>query len=433
MAITKEQREDARRGRPDVDLSGWAASRGLEFMGQKSALNYLGAFTWSPALQYNAVRGQLPGGERGVLLHQVQPWSEIDAQGLTDPTGGVGARGMVPRLGDIVRGMNPLAEEPERWVMIPHTAAAVRVPEATGAIFGLSVARTHEPHQKQREPWRGVPAGRGWTASCRKHSDETIVRQVLDGPVREALQGELGPLFEIHIEYGLVKVSQQHFLKRPEELDAFAQRVCTLARGVRQICATRPPQPFDVTLPPPNWLPAVEANPGGTHVLDPPFTDPTKVVAVARERNLALEDAHAFHRAFPQLPVPGEAFAVFRGELPRTGLSGRLLCCAERRMRVPTDLEQAVDAPVGGPVGSDVALLPVRRDAPATGDVDGERVERLRVVVRDGVLTVWTLRALYAADGSSRGYFHARGELLDELSAQTVELARQRGLLDGSR
>jgi hypothetical protein len=139
-------------------------------------------------------------------------------------------------------------------------------------------------------------------------------------------------------------------------------------------------------------------------------------VQIADEREMAVEDPRAFHAAFPGLNVPGEAFGVLRGRLPGMALTGRLLCCAERRMSLPDDFRKFLTNP-GGAAGSDVAVVAVRRDAPATapaGEVDGD----IRVAVADGVLTAWRTRKSWQADG----------EALDRLAADVAAIVRRRGL-----
>jgi hypothetical protein len=57
--------------------------------------------------------------------------------------------------------------------------------------------------------------------------------------------------------------------------------------------------------------------------------------AIARERGLASEDPFEFHRAFSDLPVPGEAYGVMRGTLPGTSLFGRVVAGVERKIGGP--------------------------------------------------------------------------------------------------
>ena len=76
-----------------------------------------------------------------------------------------------------------------------------------------------------------------------------------------------------------------------------------------------------------------------------------KIVEIADERGLAVEDPMSFHPAFPGLNFPGEAFGVMHGRLPGTTLVGRLLCCAERRMDMPEDFQKFLTNP-GGQAGA---------------------------------------------------------------------------------
>ena len=60
---------DARRARPDVDLSAWAAARGLSFRGGNAQGGHLSVTSpWSADLLFNVVRGRWPGGTDGVRV-----------------------------------------------------------------------------------------------------------------------------------------------------------------------------------------------------------------------------------------------------------------------------------------------------------------------------------------------------------------------------
>ena len=59
----KELIADGFRGAPDVDLKDYAAARGLEHRGQTTQLGMIGAMPLSEELQFNVLRGTLPGGE----------------------------------------------------------------------------------------------------------------------------------------------------------------------------------------------------------------------------------------------------------------------------------------------------------------------------------------------------------------------------------
>jgi hypothetical protein len=166
----------------------------------------------------------------------------------------------------------------------------------------------------------------------------------------------------------------------------------------------------------PQWLAEVRRRPGKKHTLWPIGALVERVVQVADERRMAVEDPRVFHAAFPDLNIPGEAFGVLHGRLPGTTLTGRLLCCAERPMVLPDDYRQFLTDP-GGPAGSDVAVVPVSPDAPATG-VEGEVEGDLRVAVGDGVLTAWRLRPTWQPNG----------EALDRLAADVAAVVHRRGL-----
>src|SRR5690349_23835734 len=91
---------DARRGHPDVDLSGYAAARGLEMLG-----------SGNEQLQFNVLRGTLPGGEQGMLFHHVLPVPvSVDGSGeglvgcVYKPPGGKF------RMRDLLGGLIPFAD-----------------------------------------------------------------------------------------------------------------------------------------------------------------------------------------------------------------------------------------------------------------------------------------------------------------------------------
>jgi len=253
--------------------------------------------------------------------------------------------------------------------------------------------------------------------AVRKHSGEATVERLLRGPIRELLSVQQGLGFEIRIEYGQVIVSRQDFLKRDEDLDALVAAAEALARAVRHICApATATRSLAVPLPPPQWLAAVRRRPDDKHTLWPIGALLERVVQVADERELAVEDPLAFHCSFPSLNLPGEAFAVLRGRLPGTALTGRLLCCAERPMVLPADYRTFLTDP-GGPAGCDVAVVPVEADDAATpweGEVDGD----LRVAIAGGALTAWRLRPSWQANGPA----------LDRLAADVAAVVRRRGL-----
>src|SRR3954471_14290255 len=75
MAV-KELIADGLRGRPDVELRDYAATRRLSHRDHSTQLPYLYAFPCSEELQFNVLRGTLPGGEEGVLFHEVKVFDD---------------------------------------------------------------------------------------------------------------------------------------------------------------------------------------------------------------------------------------------------------------------------------------------------------------------------------------------------------------------
>ena len=156
---------------------------------------------------------------------------------------------------------------------------------------------------------------------------------MLDGPIRELLSVQQGLGFEIRIEYGQVIVSRQDFLKRDEDLDELVATAEALAGAVRDICVPcAGSRPLATRIPPPEWLASVRRHPRKKHTLWPPGARVEKVVEIADERGMAVEDPRSFHVAFPELNIPGEAFGVLNGRLP-----------GHRAQRAPALLRGAAD------------------------------------------------------------------------------------------
>src|SRR5918992_2518072 len=63
--------EDARRRRPAADLRPYAQSRGLEYLDSRNPMGYWGVVPADERLQFNVLRGVLPGGRHGILFHHL--------------------------------------------------------------------------------------------------------------------------------------------------------------------------------------------------------------------------------------------------------------------------------------------------------------------------------------------------------------------------
>ena len=423
---------DGNRGHPDVDLGGWAQRRGLEYRGGRPQSGYLNVTCpWSEDILFNVVRGRLPGGEYGVLCHEnrLRTYDAEDGRVFGGkilrgrPTVGGTVANVVSGTLDFVAGAG-FPTGSVGVVAVPYTVAGVRAAHL-GSITGLHVARRFE-QPPQDENLMGTWRARGldelglpdWRAGIRMHSDTVVVDRLLAGPLAELLRGELPLGFELMIQFGQVRVAQQTYVKRDDLLDRLAEIASWTAAVVSDACAPgHGPIPLELSLEAPAWLPAVRRQMHEANTLWPIGARLETVVQVADERGLEIEDSRAFHRAHPDLNVPGEAFAVLRGRLPGTELTGRLLCCAERKMWIPQEAQRVLTNP-GGRVGCDVAVVAVRPDAPATAP-EGELEGDLRIAIWDGVLTTWRQRPRWQADGAS----------IDRLAADTAAVVSDRQLM----
>jgi hypothetical protein len=183
--------------------------------------------------------------------------------------------------------------------------------------------------------------------------------------------------------------------------------------------ASAHPQPFGTELPAPPWAEKIERAPEDTFMgID--SQDLGGFHAIAKERGLASEDPYEFHRAFPDLPVPGEAYGVMRGTLPGTSITGRVVAGIDRIVSGPPAYwDRVLDQLPHGPTGSDTVLIPARPDVPDAHPEIGMPWGDGGFAVRRGVLVAWQPRATPHADGAA----------LDALVGHVVALAEHQGLL----
>src|SRR5688572_26826644 len=62
--------DEARARQPAGHLRDYAQARGLEFLESRNPMGYWGVVPGDERLQFNVVRGLLPGGRHGILFHQ---------------------------------------------------------------------------------------------------------------------------------------------------------------------------------------------------------------------------------------------------------------------------------------------------------------------------------------------------------------------------
>lgn len=432
-AGVREKIGDGFRGRPDVDLADYAAARGLDQRGGMTQLGYLAAMPLSQELQFNVLRGRLPGGEEGIVYHEVKV--------LVEGRGGTfyGVRGKSPKSKGPLDMLGRLTINAEHTMFkVPHTTVAVRVPEAQGALVGFTAGRGKDGGltgggtkvgfaiggSKSLASGPGHWSGRklddrgldGWQFATRVRGDETALEQVLDGPLQRLLAEEQPPRFRIHFRFGVLWMTQQQFAKRDAELDDLCRKASTLAAEMRRIAElSSRRRDFDDRLEQPYWAEQWRAKPKDTFV-GGDGQDLGGAAKLADERGLELEDAFEFARGFSDLGWPGEPYVVGRGELAGRR-PGRLVFTLGRKA-TSTDLNRYLEEKVAGPYGCNVAVIPLRG---GVADTPGEQVLWTEgngaYTVRRGILSAWQRRPNNTPDGAE----------VDELISGAVELADSLG------
>jgi hypothetical protein len=416
-AFSREDVSDAHRRHPDSGLGEYAAARGLEALGSKSAAGYFAAMPGQDDLQFNLLRGVLPGGEHGIVFHELLAWGVIGDR----PEGNGTFWGVsyqpekifrkpdkytllesVPILGDLVqRPADP--EGPEDAFGIPVTTAATLVPEATAA-GDWSIDNQPKPlvapgRTKLKD--HGLP---GWDLMGDDELPAGFEERLLAGPeLRSVLERERErPFFQVQVRRGTLVVRCNGWLRDDAPLDGLADEISAVAPEVRAAgLEVADPRPFGDPLPAADWPPEGVSASGRF----PPDPWLAPLHAFAREHGLVIEDRRRYHAAFPTLPVPGRVIAVMRGRLPGTDLVGRLAWHGER--------DEAAHN-----VGRNAVLLPAAQSAEETppGGVKTAGGD-LRLAVRDGVFAAWTRRDAPGA-GSQRGELGPMVELVaDGLAA----------------
>jgi hypothetical protein len=388
---------DAKRRHPDVDLAAYAAQHGLEALGSTNPAGFFAALPLDPQLQFNVLRGTIPGGEQGILFHHVLPFP-VSADGTTSTSGTLygisfnsgSARprmrdglSMFPVVGTMIDvAISELRDEGSddplaSCVGVPCTVAAVLVPEA--ALLDFTIDNRPKPaivpHHREKLAGRGLD---GWTLLARHAPDPRVLDRLLSPPTREAMR-TLGsrPYAKLEVRYGTLVIRVNGYLSEDPELDALSELACCIAAELRaagELLADR--CPFVAPLPAVDW-PESGVSASGRFPPDPWLAP---LHAYAREHRMTLEDPIAYHRAFPSLAVPGQAFAVMRGTLA-DGVEGRVAWHTEKSIVTNND-------------GRNGVLLPAPAGAQATPRA-GVRLpdEALNYWIGDGILAVWELRS----------------------------------------
>ena len=271
-AFAPEDREDAKRRHPAVTLEAYAAERGLEFRGQGMLAGFRGALPAFDEEQDNLMRGVLPGGRWGVLLHRryqthdehgsmpgsfhgVRTSSDVGFWRSITPD-----RTDIPILGNFLDPKD--SDEPAKayagqgaWA--PVTTAATPVPETVSRIGRMVLTvKERTPFINSAQNLDLEPYGvRGWRAAPGQTVGPEQLPRLLDGAAGHALGALAGaPFAQVRIDRGMVTVTRNGYLTDPGALDEFATTGCVLADGLAQACLDgRRPPPFDRPLAPCPW------------------------------------------------------------------------------------------------------------------------------------------------------------------------------------
>ncbi|MDQ5807358.1 MAG: hypothetical protein M3320_01655 [Actinomycetota bacterium] len=382
---------------PETDLLDYAQARGLEHRGNASQVGYLAAFPMSEELQFNVLRGELPGGEHGVLFHEariLEGTGHFGEQHATQFAGAKRARFLDVSWRDFVP-MGDWLPGRTAWFKLPHTTVATRVPEAAGLLLGLQAGRDAERPVPRFANWTAVPESlRGWQGGARARADPRVVEEVVRTVIVPLLEQPRPTGFEVVYRFGTLTISQTHFAYEAEALDELCEILAWVARGIREACERHAePLPFETELGEPFWMADVRANPGEQRIEGSDGQKLDSAIRLAQETGMTLEDGHAFMRHFGHVPFPGEIYGLLRGTLPGSDVQGRIAIAMERPAWDPHDLQKVLRHRIGGPFGCDTVMFRVDPSTPETEGIEGEQlIERGRVAVKRGVLAAWRVR-----------------------------------------
>jgi hypothetical protein len=400
-AFARADVDDAKRGYPDVDLQGYAADRGLEYLNSALPSGFVGVMPQYPDYVYNCMRGSFDR-EFGVLAHELY---EIEAD-----SDGVDMNGQFYAVRSVTRGSffglwergRPSEPFAANAVWVPSTRVSLRLPEVA-LLPSLTLLPAERLPRLGSRKLDTLGAG-GWRLVAGEEYDERAVTHFVAGAA--PILHSLGYAFaELRIDGGNLSLVRNGYAKTPQELDRLVGEACALAGVLRDACAPLwTPQPFDDPLPPPPWLDPTYKFPDKLAVLGEHWRDGFR--RAAEEQGMTLEDPGSFHRAFPTQPVPGVAQGVLRGSPFGASATFRVAWFADRahvmneRVRgaaLFSARRSAQQTPRGGMLVADTGML---------------------VEVRDGIVGCWRQKR-------TRGSLESR-----ELIPQALDIVRELKLAD---
>jgi hypothetical protein len=401
-AYAREDVEDSKRGRPAVDLSAAAAARGLRFRGPIRMGAFMSATPIWPDYVFNAMDGRLPRGRYGLFEHELDE-VPVGQDGIDEAGSFYGVRSTYrsrESVGSFLTyGLlgSEKAEPNEPFaanaVWIPASSVAVRAPE-TNVLGSFDIRRKGNlPRWGVQDLGElGLPGFRG-AGTDSPEVDRDVLAEALAGRAGDALRECAYPYLRLEVGFGVVSLRRNGFAPEPE-IDELIERAERIAEGLTAACGKLlRPQSLDAPLPPP-------AGP------DPGLSKKQRQLAeimdgnasgaaerIAGELGMEVEDPRAYHRAFPEVPMPGRARIVLRGSLPGTSAPARLLYTGQGS-RAGMTLRGGV-------------LLPAAADPPEL-PLGGDVVEETGMYgeVVGGIAAIWDRRRvngrLEAADLAQR-------------------------------
>jgi hypothetical protein len=317
-AFSRDDVEDAKRGYPDFDLKDFAGRTGLEWLDHRMPAGHRAALPAKEELRSNVLRGVLPGGEYGMLAHEgleIRYSGESfdwggSYHGVKVVANGVGLRGLLPFSGRVQ----------EALVRVPCTVAGARLPESVGTWPRLRIdtRRSAPPLPTgQRVKLDDALGFRGWSVWSEPELSPEMVAAITAEPVRTLISTHADDgLFQIVVWWGTLLVRRNSYLRDDASLTELGEATSTLATRLREVfLAQAHPRSFTSEFPAPTIRD--RRDPAWIFNQSPAWIEWSRQTA-GRYR-LELEDPLEYHRAFPSVPVPGQATVVMRGTLPLVG------------------------------------------------------------------------------------------------------------------
>ena len=407
-SYAKEDIEDARRGRPDVDLAGSAAARGLRFRGSTRMSAFMSATPIWPDYVFNAMDGELANGRYGLLEHELDQigtsQDSLDEGGTFYDTSytwrnreSVGHFLSYGLIGD--EGTEPNEPFKANAVWLPATAVTIRVPE-TCALGSFEIRRRDNLARFTSEDLDdlGLPGFRA-LGTKRHDVDAAVLIDAFGGRAGDALRECAYTYLRVEVGYGAVTLRRNGYVRSDADLDELLDRASRIAEGLAAACGKLSrPQSFDAPLPPADAGPELSKKQRAlAEIADQGVTQAGE--RIASELAMTPEDPRNFHRAFPAVPMPGRARLVLFGPLPGSSVTARIVYTTQG-IRSGSTLRGGV-------------VLPALAAAPA-GPLGGTVVESTGMYGEavGGIAAVWDRKRvrgrLEAADLAQRALVTAR-------------------------